>query len=220
MEKYLTRERLLGVRHHRHFPAAILVMGILLLLDLLFVNYKILTIPSPAKIVQSETVTAEKVNQDSCGKACQEEINKAVEAVLPKTVPQQSAPVSSLSSAVQEYFIPFGSGVINSQSWQTVQGMQAYIDGSAYGSIQTTTFEISVSVPTGNETATFQLYNATLNHPVWNSTVTFTGGGTPQLLISGPITLDPGNNLYVVQAQTQLPFPAYITQARVHIVTN
>ena len=213
----MSREKLLGVRHHRHFPAALLIIGFILLLDLLFVNYKILTIPSPAKIVQSETVTAQKVENETCGEACQEEINKAVEAVLPKTV-SQGVPASS--STVQEYFIPLGAGVINSQTWQTVQGMQAYIDGSAYGSTQSTTFEISVNVPTGNETATFQLYNATANHPVWNSTVTFTGGGTPQLLISSPITLDPGNNLYVVQAQTQLPFPAYITQARVHIITN
>lgn len=219
MEKYLTREKLLGVKHHRHFPAVLGIVAALLLLDLLFINYKILTTPSAAKIVQSENLIAQKeIEQDSCGKACQEEINKAVKAISPKTINYQSS--TSNSSVVQEYFVPLGSGVINSQSWQTVQGMQAYIDGNAYGNIGTVTFEISVNVPTGNETATFQLYNATLNHPVWNSTVTFTGGGTPQLLISSPIALDTGNNLYVVQALTQLPYPAYITQARVHIITN
>ncbi len=211
----------MGVKNHKHFPIVLIVIATLLLLDLVFVNYKIVTTPSTANIVQSSKVTAESVvEKDSCGKNCQEEINKAVEAIIPKTTSQQALPATGSNSAVQEYFIPLGSGVINSQSWQTVQGMQAYIDGSAYGSIQTVTFEISVSIPTGNETATFQLYNSTLNHPVWNSTVTFNGGGTPQLLISSPIALDPGNNLYIVQAQTQLPFPAYITQSRVHIITK
>ena len=218
MDKYLSREKLLGVKNHKHFPIAMILI-IVILLDLVFVNYKLFTTPSAAKIVQSSKITAQEVSEnDSCGKNCQEEINKAVEAVIPKSASQQSA--SSNNSSVQEYFIPLGSGAINSQSMQTIQGMQAYIDGSAYGSIQTVTFEISVSVPTGNETATFQLYNTTANHPVWNSTVTFTGGGTPQLLISSPINLDPGNNLYVVQGQTQLPYPANITQARVHIITN
>ena len=149
------------------------------------------------------------------------EINKAVSSALSveeKTI----APAASGggSQGVQEYFIPLGSGVISSQTLMTISGMQATIDGSAYGNIETATFEITVSIPTGNQTANFQLYNSTANHPVWNSSVNFAGGGTPQLLISSPITLDPGSNTYVVQGSTQLQYPAYITQARVHIITQ
>jgi len=64
------------------------------------------------------------------------------------------------------------------------------------------------------------LFNMTAGHPVWNSTVFFSGGTNAQLLISQPITLDPGNNLYQVQMQTQLTFPANLNQARIHILTN
>ncbi len=99
-----------------------------------------------------------------------------------------------------------------------VSGMQAYVDGSAYGRIKQATFEVSMYVPTGNEIVNVQLYNTTTSQPVWNSVVSYTGSA-PQLLVSSPITLTPGNNLYQVQIQTQLNFPAIITQANIHIIT-
>jgi hypothetical protein len=39
-------------------------------------------------------------------------------------------------------------------------------------------------------------------------------------MISQPITLDPGNNLYQVQMQTQLEYPANVSQAIIRIETN
>ena len=228
---FLSREKLLGLHRHKHFPLAVFILAVFLLLDLVFLNYKILgknknpqTNNNSSNIVSNNTDTLSKTASsasaigDTCGQACQDQINKAVAAAL-STQNTQSAAQSISQSSTNEYFIPLGTSVVNSTSWQTVSGLQASIDGSAYGSIQTATFEISVSIPTGNETANFLLYNSTQNHPVWNSNVTFSGGTTPQLLISSPITLDPGSNLYVVQAQTQLTFPAYITQARVRIIT-
>lgn len=225
----MTREKLLGVRNHKNFGWGVSFVIALLVLDLIFLNYKIIFVKNNlGSNIQSQKTNMASSSQgstiaeakDSCGENCQAYINKAISDALTSNSSSGKSAPSAVSSPVSEYFVPLGSGVINSTSWQTVSGLQAYIDGSAYGNIGTTTFEISISIPSGNETANFQLYNATANHPVWNSNVTFTGGGSPQLLISSPINLDSGNNLYVVQAQTQLQFPAYITQARVHIVTQ
>ncbi|HVT00713.1 MAG TPA: hypothetical protein VHE53_00590 [Patescibacteria group bacterium] len=228
MERYLTRDRLLEVSKHKHFGWGVSFVIALLILDLLFLNYKIIFVkPTLGSNIQSQTTQTASNSEgstiteakDSCGQNCQAYINKAISDAMGESR-TTSVGTNTSANPASEYFVPLGSGVINSTSWQTVAGMQAYIDSSAYSNIGTVTFEISISIPSGNETANFQLYDQTQNHPVWNSEVTFTGGGTPQLLISAPITLDPGNNLYVVQAQTQLPFPAYITQARVHIITQ
>jgi hypothetical protein len=233
MDKYLTREKLLNLRHHPHVKWGSLIIFILLLADLLILNYKILFTNSKIPFLPfiandnrvstpaSQTTTVTKA-QDGCGENCMMQINKAVTSALSNQNTNSPAqnPAQSSAPAVKEYFIPLGSGVIASTSWTTISGLQATIDGSAYGTIKTATFEISINVPTGNENANFQLYNSSANHPVWNSGVAFTGGGTPQLLISQPITLDPGSNIYIVQGQTQLTFPAYVTQARVHIITN
>lgn len=224
----MTREKLLSVRNHKHFNLGLTIVIILLVFDLLFLNIKILSLGNPVvsifqqKTSQPPTASSQPANSDSCGQECMAEINKAVSAavVVEKNTASNTPVYGGSASSVQEYFIPLGSGMISSPTLTTVSGMQATIDSGAYGSGYTATFEITVSIPTGNQTASFQLYDSTQNHPVWNSSVNFTGGGTPQLLISSPITLDPGSNTYIVQGSTQLQFPAYITQARVHIITQ
>ncbi len=228
MGKYLTREKLLGVKNHKHFPLAIVVIVVFLILDLAFLNVKILSSGNPnLAIFQTKTAQVSKTQNvstqsaDTCGDTCMAEINKAVSASVSveKNTAVSQASYTQAAAAGQEYFIPLGSGVISSPTLTTINGMQATVDGGAYGSNYTATFEISVSIPTGNETANFQLYDATQNHPVWNSNVTFNSGGTPALL-TAQITLDPGMNTYVVQGSTQLTYPAYITQARIHIITQ
>lgn len=230
MSEFLSREKLLSVKNHRHFNLGLAILIFLLVADLLFLNFKILALPSSPIVSifqeKSDTMLPEgsiaKEPVDSCGEVCMAEINKAVSAVNSVKKGTSGSSSTNLSSppGPQEYFIPLGSGVISNTTLQTITGMQATVDGNAYGSGYTATFEISVNVPTGNETATFQLYNSTLNQPVWNSVVNFTTGGTPALLVSSPITLSPGSNTYVVQGQTQLQFPAYITQARIHVITK
>lgn len=45
-------------------------------------------------------------------------------------------------------------------------------------------------------------------------------GGTPQFLVSQPITLDPGVKTYQVQMKTTLKSQAVLDQARLHITVN
>lgn len=122
-------------------------------------------------------------------------------------------------SGIQEYTIALGTGTTVASDWTNAGGAEAYIDSQAYGTIEKVTFEASAFIPTGNQIASIRLYNATAKHPVWFSEVTLQGG-EPQFLISSPITLDPGNNLYQVQMKTQLQYPVVLSQSRVHIVSK
>ncbi|MBI2028034.1 MAG: hypothetical protein HYT07_00355 [Candidatus Levybacteria bacterium] len=126
---------------------------------------------------------------------------------------------SNATSQTKEFFVPFGSGSSSAEDWEDVGGLKAYIDSSQYPSIKSVVFEASVRIPTGNQVAYVRLFNETDKHPVWFSEVSMEGG-TPQFLVSKPITLDQGNKLYKVQMKTQLKAPAILDQARIHITTK
>lgn len=130
----------------------------------------------------------------------------------------QSQQAANTQSQVKEYFISFGSGSNNTEDWADVTSLQVYIDSTQYGKIKSVTFEASVRIPTGNEVAYARLYNVTDKHPVWFSEVSLEGGA-PKLLISQPVTLDPGSKLYQVQMKTSLKYTAILDQARLHITT-
>lgn len=135
-------------------------------------------------------------------------------------VPQSAMTYTPATSTGNEFFIPLGTGTGTATTWTNVPGVQAYIDSTQYPNTQTVTFEASVVLPAGQQNVSVQLYDMTNNHPVWFSQVTMQSSNTSQLLISNPITLDQGNNLYQVQMQTQLQAPANLVQSRVHIITN
>lgn len=146
-------------------------------------------------------------------------VTQLEQALAKKTVVSTTiTPPPSASSTAKEYFIPLGGGSSNADDWTDVPGLQAYVDTALYGRIKTVTFEASLRTPTGNQSANARLYNVTDGHPVWNSDVSIEGG-TPQLLISSPITLGTGSKLYKVQMKTQLKFITYLDQSRIHIMT-
>ena len=138
-----------------------------------------------------------------------------------KKTPASSAAKTTVDAVSQtkEFFVPFGSGSNATSDWEDVPGLKAYIDSTKYSSIKTVVLEASVRIPTGNEKAYVRLFNETDKHPVWFSDVSLEGG-TAQLLVSSPITLDSGNKLYKVQMKTSLKFNAILDQARIHITTN
>lgn len=194
---------------------------VLILINLAYLNWKVFFAQNQKEVLvtaNSEVSTPLSnttiPSKNVCQPACLSAIKQATQAATVTTTTG-----TTQTSVVKEFFIPFGSGTSSSQQWTNVGGLQAYINTANYSKIKQVTFEASVYVPTGNETVNVQLYNTTANHPVWNSQVFFDGGTTPELLISQPITLDPGNNLYQVQMQTQLTYPAVLGEARVHIIT-
>jgi hypothetical protein len=194
--------------------------------NLLFLDYLILSGDKTEGLRVSDLSTQSQNDSEYCDKeGCVSEIYSAIENATQSAnnnvSAQETNTVSQTSgNQVKDYYVTFGGGTVTSQSqWVNVPGALAYINPSDYNSINTVTFEASVYIPNGNQTAYVQLYNQTIGHPVWFSEVSLSGG-SPQLLISQPITLDPGNNLYQVQMMTQLGFPAVLTQSRVHILTN
>jgi len=143
-------------------------------------------------------------------------IPTTVPTPLPTSAPTVIYQQTGSTTNVKESYIPLGSGQSQSQTYENINGAQAYIDSTKYSNIKTVTFEVSVFIPTGNETAWVQLYDVTQGHPVWNSEMSW-NGGSAQYLVSSSITLDSGNNLYQVQMKTQLPSYAQLNQSKVHI---
>ncbi len=167
-------------------------------------------IPTPSPILLTRPV----VNDMSCPVSCLSQIKEATSSPFVKTTNN-----NLVTNSAKEFYVPFGGGSVTSLDWQDVTGLQGYIDSNNYQRIKSVVFEASVHVPTGNETVNIRLYNATDNHPVWFSEVLYSGGSDSQFLISQPITLDIGNKLYKVQMKTQLPYPALLSESRVHIIT-
>lgn len=203
----------------------------LTILNLIYLIY--VTVRNPKSTIIEKVINISKAPDSSqqtntsdnanliCPQNC---INQIYEATTSSKIVQQPTPTSEVTrtpestTAVKEFFIPFGSGSSLAGDWEDIRGIQATIDTDNYPELKSVTFEASVRIPTGNEIAYIRLYNVTDKHPVWASEVSLEGG-TPKLLISKPITLDPGSKLYQVQMKTSLKFQAIFDQARLHIVT-
>lgn len=171
--------------------------------------------------------TAVTPNPNVCPQSCVSQINQALASNKPVVLTPTATPVPSNNpiqqtavSQAKEYYVPFGSGSGSSTDWQDVPGLSASVNSNFYGNIKNVTFEASLHIPTGNETASVRLYNATDGHPVWNSEVDFNGNTNSVLLVSPPVNLDSGNKLYKVQIKTQLQFSAVLDQSRLHITSN
>ncbi len=137
------------------------------------------------------------------------------------TAAQLGVPLGSVSQTpvnatptIREYFIPFGTGTNQSGDWEDVPGAQVTVDFGGYRTIQKIVFEVNVTIPTANETASVRIFNVTDKHPVWNSELTTTNN---TYTVSDPLIYDTGSKTYQVQMKTQLQFPAQLTQARIHI---
>ncbi len=197
----------------------------LVLLNLLFLDFLLV---NNRKVQIIERTISVPNTIDICPKSCLSEISQATKGAILSVKPSvvltplpTAKPVSqtSASSSVKEFFVPFGTGSNSSDDWQDVPGLKATLDSVNYNNIKTVAFEATIRIPTGNETAYVRLYNVNDKHPVWFSEISLEGG-TPQLIISKPITLDSGNKTYQVQMKTSLKYPAYLDQSRLHIITN
>ena len=190
--------------------------------------------PSPRNIV-SETINSLQTPPNSCPQSCTDQINSILsqkqssassvtKIVIPTFTPTPvatSAPTSAPTPAktVREFFVPLGQGSGNSGDWAVVTGIGAKVNTSDYGDIKTVTFETTLRIPNGNQIVWIRLYNANTFQMVPGSELTLSSG-TPTLLISQPISLTSGDNLYQIQMKTQLQSTANIDMARLRIKTN
>lgn len=131
---------------------------------------------------------------------------------------QEESEKTIIQTAQREIFIPVGSGSTKNNSYTNLPGAQVTIDSSKYGVIQSADFEANISVTDGNGKMYAQLYNVTAKRPVWNSEIS-TSSANGVLAVSAPITLDLGQNLYQIQAKTDLTeFAANVSTGRIKIV--
>lgn len=126
---------------------------------------------------------------------------------------------ASSSATMTEKFIPLGTGTINSNQWTHVPGLQVQIDPSMYKTLSQVLFEVGIFNPNSSGTISVQLYNVTTNSPVWSSTVSLSGGASGYV-VSGPVSLTPGANVYQVQMVNTLNAPATLTQARLRMISK
>lgn len=181
-----------------------------LVLDILLLTGKL----SQKQLVISQTTKQQSQTQNACPASCVSLI-QATTSASKAQIATQTTP----SSTTKEFYVPFGTGSDSKAYWDPVDSMQAYVDTGSYGRLKQVVFEVSLSLPQANEAVSVRLYNVSANHPVWNSDITMSSGQSSAFLVSQPITLGEGKNLYQVQMQTQLNTPATITQARLHIFT-
>ncbi len=234
MEEYLSDSPIVDEedRHHALFSSKNLFLFLILIifLNLFFVDaviFQNLGILSRVKTPTGSSVPQYLgVDQTFCSQACIDKIDQATYSAKIQSLvtPAPSTPISNSSSApkaqAREYYIPFGSGSGSSNDWSDVAGLQAYIDSTAYTGIKSVVFEVSVHIPTGNETASVRLINATDGRVISGSELTFNGNTQSVFMSSGAIGLDYGNKLYKVQIKTQLPYTAVVDQSRVHITAQ
>lgn len=201
---------------------AIILLGFVIG-NLLFLDYMLLTGQTRDSTKVATISSENEVDESYCDKEnCVSEIYQTITQATQAAVSDEETYVGNIVNAAQpaqEYFVSFGGGTNATNQWSDVPGAAAYIDSSLYPNITNVTFEVGAYIPTGNQTAYIQLFNETAQHPVWFSEVSFSGG-TPQFLVSSPITLDPGNNLYQVQMMSTLSYPTNLTDAKVRIQTN
>lgn len=203
----------------------------LTILNLIYID--IVTIRDPKSTIIEKVVNTTKPSDSSesssanptdqlCPQTCISQILDAtasykMQPTIISTISLTPSPTPETVSTVKEFFIPFGSGSSLAGDWEDVPGIQAAIDSQNYPNIKSVTFEATVRIPTGNETAYIRLYNTTDKHPIWASEISWEGGTTKFLTKS--ITLDSGNKTYQVQMKTSLKYQAIFDQARLHIIT-
>ncbi len=201
-----------------------ILLGILLLVNILAIDYWIYTsgeLTQPQQLETNNRPSAQKQianSVQSCPQSCLSYIQEATASSI--TLQTNTGGATKNNVVQKELFVPIGSGTNSSDDWEDVPGLQVIVDTAQYNKIKSSFFEASVYVPSGNQIVYVRLYNLTDKHPVWFSELTFANANTSQQLTSDKITLDSGNKAYKVQMKTQLKIPATLNSSRIRIITE
>lgn len=208
------------LHHHEKWASVMIslegILTILLLANIIYLNLYIFDrslfgSASGGKKIQSPVGSNTPLSQSS-PTPCATCINKQL-----SPTPTNTTSTTVMQNAVKNYYISLGSGTVQGSDWTDVPGVQAIVDFGQYPHIKEIHFEVSVYVPTANESVSVRLYNVTDKHPVWNSEVT-TNATTTAYLTSPAISYNTGSKFYQVQMKTQLKVPATLVQSRIHIL--
>ncbi len=205
---------------------AALVLGGLLLVDLIFLNWLALKksavsgentglevwlsnpTPSPAPLSSSPT----------CPASCLEIISQSSSSGG-KPVPTATPRPSYQAPQVKEFYVPLGSGSTTATSWTDIPGAEAYIDPANYGKIKSLTFEASLRVPSGSGRVYARLYNVNDKLGIFESEIS--GEGTDGIRVeSSKLIFSSGNKLYRVQLKTTMGVEGDLDIGRIKILVE
>lgn len=224
---------------HPWWKSVLLATIILVVVDLIYLNYRIVTIknnsvvtvrkPSnqesypnlqeitPNTEAATENLADEFVILENKIKEATASISEKVAALSKSTTsPQISYSPASSTLLLKENYIPLGTGSTNSTEWVDLPGVEAYIAPLNYGTIKEIYFEAGLNVPTGNGRVYARLKNVTGNTGLIESEVS-REGSSPGLVSSGKIPVPATTILYRVQLKSTLGADASLTSARIKI---
>ncbi len=158
----------------------------------------------------SQSATASE--DDVCPQSCLSTINRAI-STSSATKPGDN------KVNLKIFYLPLGSGSTKSLEWVDIPGLVTYIDPANFNKVKTFIFEASLRIPTANGQMDVRLYNKNDGRPVWFSDIS-SQSSTSILIQSQPITFEPGNKLYQVQARTSMGFDSFVDFARIKFVTE
>jgi hypothetical protein len=135
-----------------------------------------------------------------------------------ETVVERIVETESNLQAVKEFYIPLGQASVKSDSFEWKDtGAEAQLDLSLYGNIKSTSFEATLSAPSGQ--VEVRLYNVSDEYEVGGSRMTG-DGSQPKLYKSGNLSLPGGTKTYRVQMRTTLQYWATMDNSRIRIITQ
>lgn len=175
-------------------------------------------LPTPSISSPSETT-----NSSQCDLSCQQMIDQKISQAIAtlsgnKTTSQQVKPVTSKTSQPQVIYIPLGgSGSSASRDWADIGNAEVYFDLNDYPSLVEARFEGFISVKNGNGKTFARLYDATHSIGVQGSEVESTSENFT-MVISGPLSLWQGKNLYRVQVKSLNGYDANFDSGRIKLI--
>ena len=155
-----------------------------------------------------------------CGTECVKRIDdleREVEYLKSSLTSPAQTSQTTASVGAKEVFVPLGSGSSQSRDYEDVPGMAAYIDSSAYSTIDYVRFEGSLRIPSGVGRVYTRVYNKTDGNFVWSSEVT-TETDKTYIFQSDHMSLASGNKLYQILLKSTVGALALIESARIKIV--
>ena len=123
---------------------------------------------------------------------------------------------TTVTVGAKEFFVPFGYGTVNNATdWTDVPGMRATVNSSLYPKIKQVILEVTPTIADDNQTVWVRLRN----YDGYSYPEVRMDGKGPDLRLSSPFSISPGEKTYYIQTKTSGGSSTQIYQARLHITT-
>ncbi len=214
------------------FLKFVIAIGVLVIFDLVFVNWWILNKANglSSAVQNTEVVSGNNLQtpipspSPTDTNSGELTIDKAVDptpgpspTVIPTVSPTPAPAQTVVQTANKEIFVPLGTGQTRSNTFANLYGLEVNLDTTKYSSIDHVTFEAAIWAEGGNGRAWAQIINVTDNNPFIESQIS-NPTSTPTLKTSNYIPIPSGSKLYRVQAKSEFSdYYAHVDNAHLKI---